>query len=174
MSMVYSFLTVFFVNISWQLKAYGYGGMTAAWIFIFTNIAGILNLIMIKSMIKKFGHKTSLTLFGCGGTLSILVMFLALELNAEWMIFVGSALSGACLYPFLTTLTDFASNTAFPLSEAISAGFFLFGGQLFGVVLAVVGSLFFFNGKDILLTRAGIGMQVLLMLGGTLVLFFSK
>ena len=87
---------------------------------------------------------------------------------------MGAGASGMFMFPYLTTITDFASQTAFPIGEAISAGFIFFGGQLFGVVCAVIGTLFFFDGKSLTTTRIGAGFEFSLMFLGSAVLIWSK
>ena len=51
--------------------------------------------------------------------------------------------SGLCTYPLLTTLIDFAVETSFPIGEGTSGGILIFGGQLFGVILAGIFSTIF-------------------------------
>lgn len=61
------------------------------------------------------------------------------------MAYITGGLTGFAAYPLLTTLTDFATQTTFPVGEATASGILLFGGQLSGVILAVVFS-FIFDG----------------------------
>jgi hypothetical protein len=41
--------------------------------------------------------------------ISIGIMILGLEINKSWILFSGSAIFGANIYPFVTIMMDFAS-----------------------------------------------------------------
>ena len=58
---------------------------------------------------------------------------------------VAGGIFGFFAYPYFTTITDFATQTTFPVGEGTSTGILLFGGQFGGVVLSIVFS-FIFDG----------------------------
>jgi hypothetical protein len=101
-------------------------------------------------------------------------MLAGMELHSKWVLFAGSGAFGFHIFPYLTTMTDFASETAFPIGEAISSGTLLFGGQLFGVVLSLVMSLFVFDGKSIDKTHFGEVIIFIIMVLGVVCLHLSK
>jgi hypothetical protein len=41
--------------------------------------------------------------------ISVGIMILGLELGRSWVLFCGSAIFGASIYPYITTMIDFAS-----------------------------------------------------------------
>jgi hypothetical protein len=70
-------------------------------------------------------------------------------------------------------LTDFAIETSFPIGEATSGGILIFGGQLFGVFLAVIFSNIF-DGSSLYLTRILSGILIFIAFLGVIVLYFAK
>jgi hypothetical protein len=97
-----------------------------------------------------------------------------MEMHVEWMLYVGAGVFGFFMFPYLATMSDFASETAFPIGEAISTGTLLFGGQLFGVLASLVMSLFVFDGKSIAMTRHGELVILIIMILGVVCLHLSK
>lgn len=73
-------------------------------------------------------------------------------MKSQILSYIIGGFAGMCAYPFLTTITDFAVETSFPVGEATSGGILIFGGQFFGVILAVVFSSIF-DGSSLELTR---------------------
>ena len=61
------------------------------------------------------------------------------------MAYITGGLAGLFAYPLLTTMTDFATQTTFPVGEATASGILIFGGQIAGVILSVIFS-FIFDG----------------------------
>jgi CDP-diglyceride synthetase len=52
----------------------------------------------------------------------------------------------------MTTAADFATQTTFPVGEATSSGFLLFGGQITGVIIVIILS-FIFTEQSLFGTR---------------------
>jgi hypothetical protein len=82
-------------------------------------------------------------------------MVVGMETHLEWVLYVGAGTFGFNIFPYLATMSDFASETAFPIGEAIASGTLLFGGQLFGVIASLLMSLFVFDGKSLEKTHYG-------------------
>jgi hypothetical protein len=78
----------------------------------------------------------------CGSFLAFALMWIGFETNQFWLICLAAALIGINIFPFLTTMLDFASQTTFPIGEATSGGSLLFGGQTFGFIMIVLFSLY--------------------------------
>lgn len=88
--------------------------------------------------------------------------------------YIGGGIFGFNIFPYLTNMTDFASETAFPVGEAISAGSLLFGGQILGVISSFILSLFVFDGKSLKKTRVGEVAILIVMVFGVVCLHFSR
>jgi len=58
------------------------------------------------------------------------------------LIIISAGLTGLNIFPFLTTILDFAAQTTFPIGEATSGGSLLFGGQTFGFFMIILFSLY--------------------------------
>jgi hypothetical protein len=86
---------------------------------------------------------------------------------------VAGGLTGLFGYPLLTTATDFATQTSFPVGEATAGGILLFGGQFMGVILVIVFSQYF-DGESLGLTRVLNGIVVFLFLVGFIFFTLSK
>lgn len=71
-------------------------------------------------------------------------------------------------------MTDFASETAFPVGEAISGGSLLFGGQILGVASSLLMSLYIFDGESLLKTRLGAVFIFIILILGAVCLHSSR
>jgi hypothetical protein len=64
-------------------------------------------------------------------------------MSSPTLSYIFGACAGFFAYPFFTTAADFATQTTFPVGEAISSGFLMFGGQMAGVIVVIILSFFF-------------------------------
>ena len=119
-------------------------------------------------------YRRNCSIYVYSSLLSFAILWIGLENDLIWMVYVGAGLIGFTIFPYLTTMTDFASNTAFPVGESLSGGSILFGGQIFGVIFAILYSLFIFDGKSLTKSRIGCAFLLLLVAMGGIVLVFSK
>ena len=171
---MYGFLGVYFSNISWQTKAYGFTSDDTGQLILCSNIAGLISCSLSGFVLDTQNYRKNILILAYGATFCLILVWIALETHQKWLLLMGAGASGIFMFPYLTNITDFASQTAFPIGEAISAGFIFFGGQLFGVCCAVIATLFFFDGKSVETTRIGAGFELMLMVIGATILFWSK
>jgi hypothetical protein len=101
-------------------------------------------------------------------------MMVGMEVHLAWVLYVGAGGFGFGIFPYLSTMTDFASETAFPVGEAISSGTLLFGGQVFGVISSLLMSLFIFDGESMVKTHYGEAIIFVIMFLGVICLHLSK
>lgn len=102
------------------------------------------------------------------------IIFLGLEIHEPWVLYLGGGVFGFNIFPYLTSMTDFASETAFPVGEAISAGSLLFGGQILGVAASLLATVYIFDGESLVKTRIGALAILVFMFLGVLCLHLSK
>ena len=86
---------------------------------------------------------------------------------------VTGGIFGFVAYPYFTTITDFATQTTFPVGEGTSSGILLFGGQFGGVVLSIIFS-FWFDGESLGLTRLLNGIMMIMFGISLIAILFSK
>lgn len=95
------------------------------------------------------------------------------ELHQPTLSYIAGGISGFFAYPLLTTATDFAIQTSFPIGEASAGGILLFGGQLMGVILTIIFSQLF-DGESLVLTRLLIIIILILFVIGLIFLVFTQ
>lgn len=145
MTFIYASLSIFVVTLAWQLQVYGFGTETTGALVIMASVCGCASSVIVGAFFSRTYRKTT-TMLTYLGLFSVILCWVGMELHQEWLLYVTGAGIGISIMPYLTTMTDFASQTAFPIGEAVSAGSLLFGGQLFGVLMAIILSVFFFDG----------------------------
>ena len=47
--------------------------------------------------------------------LAMIIIFIGTETHSVWILYIGASIFGFNIFPYLTTMTDFASDTAFPV-----------------------------------------------------------
>lgn len=106
---------------------------------------GCFGCLVAGSFGAKFTYRTKSLILAPGVVISLALLWLSLEINSPIMSYISGGLAGLFAYPLLTTLTDFATQTTFPVGEATASGILIFGGQIAGVLLVVIFS-FIFDG----------------------------
>jgi len=173
MSFVFCTLTLVFVFLPWITKIYNYRAIYNGYIIVCANAAGLFGCIIIGLIGKAMTYKRKCIVLMIPQLIFMGGIWLSLEWNAPAFSCVCGACFGFFCYPFLTTLTDFSTQTTFPVGEATSSGILLFGGQTAGVILSVFFS-FIFDGEDLGLTRLLNVIILLLLLGAIISLLFAK
>ena len=80
---------------------------------------------------------------------------------------------GFCIFPYLTTVSDFSAEVSFPIGEATATGTLLLGGQLIGFAGGLaIGVLF--DGETLWKTRIGNFIELGLLIFGFVILFGVK
>lgn len=174
MTFIFGCLGIFFTSLSWQLKTFGFSSLDTGFLFIVANICGCTGCTVFNIFFGAKNYRRNCLIYGVMCLFGLIIMYTALETGQLWLLYVGSGLFGLSIFPYLTTITDFASQTAFPIGQALSGGSLLFGGQIFGVITSVIFSLYIFDGKSLRKTRIGCGLQFLIMLIGVSFLLLSK
>lgn len=108
-------------------------------------IGGIFGCISVIFFAKSLSYKKKINLLAFGSIVAVAFIVAAFEFHSLIFSYICAALFGFMVYPLLSTLSDFATQTTFPAGEATSSGILMFGGQTSGVVLSVIFS-FIFNG----------------------------
>lgn len=108
---------------------------------VIANGAGLFGCVG-SALFMKDQYKRKCQILLCGSFLAFALMWLGFELDSFWLICLSAALVGLNIFPFLTTILDFASQTTFPIGEATSGGSLLFGGQTFGFIMIIIFSIF--------------------------------
>lgn len=170
---VFGDFSVIFVFLPWITKTYHYETLSNGIIIACANLAGCLGCVLISIYGKQYTYRIKCILLGIGLVLSTAFMWISLEFGSP----IISYISGGCLgifgYPLLTTATDFATQTTFPVGEATAGGILLFGGQFLGVILVVIFSNFF-DGESISLTRVLNSILILMFVISLIFLFKMK
>lgn len=175
MMMVWGTISSFFVTISWQMNAYGYQSMQIGLIIIFSNSFGMFGCVISGIVLEKYKQykKTSIVCL-ISGIISLIIFVFCLELfNTAVPLYVVSAIIGLFLFPFITTMTELSTETAFPVGEATAGGTLLGGGQFFGFILGLSIQLLF-DGHSKGKARIGAAIYMFFMLVGVFFLLFVK
>ena len=78
------------------------------------NAAGLIGC-GLTGFIMQEEYRQKCVFFGIASIVSFLVVWGGFEISSLWVIYLGAALMGLNLLPFLMTLTDFSAQTAFPI-----------------------------------------------------------
>ena len=108
-------------------------------------MAGCLGCIAVGFIGKSFSYKKKTLFLSIPPIFAYSLIWGSFELESPILSIVAGGIYGFFTYPFLTTLTDFATQTTFPVGEGTSSGILLFGGQFGGVVISLIFS-FIFDG----------------------------
>jgi hypothetical protein len=173
MTFVFATLTLIFVFLPWITKVYNYRAVYNGYIIVCANAAGLVGCVVTGLVGKSMSYKRKCIVMMIPQLIFMGMIWVSVELEAPIFSCVCGACFGFFCYPFLTTLTDFSTQTTFPVGEATSSGILLFGGQTTGVILSVVFS-FIFDGESLGLTRLLNVIILLLLLGAVISLLFSK
>lgn len=150
MTFIFGALNMFFVCVSWIMELYGFKALQVGIIFIVANLSGLLGCIVTSSIFKnKNTYRRNCIFYVYAALVSLCVLILGFEIKQIWLVYASAGLFGFLIFPYLTTMTDFASETAFPVGESVSGGFLLFGGQIMGVICSLLLNKYFFDGKSL-------------------------
>ncbi len=142
---VFSAIAQIFVFIPWIGKAYDFETKNNGFFIISAFIGGIFGCISVIFFAKSLSYKKKINLLAFGSIVAVAFIVAAFEFHSLIFSYICAALFGFMVYPLLSTLSDFATQTTFPAGEATSSGILMFGGQTSGVLLSVIFS-FIFNG----------------------------
>jgi hypothetical protein len=154
--------SIMFVFMPWVTKCYGYESVSNGLIIISANLAGCLGCVVV-GLAKKIPYRTKCAALLAAETVCFVLLWITFEVGLPWASYCAGGLLGFFGYPFLTTVTDFATQTTFPVGEATAGGTLLFGGQFVGVVVVGIFS-FIFDGESLSLTR----VLICILLGMTI------
>ena len=136
-------------------------------------MSGCIGCIVVGFFGKESPYKKKTLFLSVPPALAYCLIWGSFELGSPALSIASAAIFGFFCYPFLTTLTDFATQTTFPVGEGTSSGILLFGGQCGGVILSLAFS-FVFDGESVVLTRILCGLMIFLLGMGGVSLLFSK
>ena len=162
------------MGISWQSKVYGFDGMDAGIVLMVANLVGCVCCVLTGFLFKNSKYRRNSLVLVFGTWFALGVVMLGFESHSRLIFYIGGGLVGMFVFPYLTTMTDFASETAFPVGEAISSGSLLLGGQIFGIICSIITSTFFFDGISLLRTRLGCGFEAFMVMIGGMILALSE
>lgn len=138
-------MSIVYVFVSWITKTYDFDSVYNGYIIISANCGGIVGCVLIGTLAKSATYKRRSNVLAFLEIIAMGMLWGAFELGSPPLACVCAAIFGSACYPLLTTLTDFATQTTFPVGEASSSGILLFGGQFAGVIFSVFFS-FIFDG----------------------------
>ena len=87
---------------------------------------------------------------------------------------MSGAFIGISVFPFLTTMLDYATQITFPIGEGTAGGSLLFGGQTFGFVMIIIFSLYIDDAVTIVKCRVTQAVLLTFILIGFVFLSLSK
>lgn len=142
---VFGTVSIIYVFMPWITKAYHYDTIFNGYSILSANVAGCVGCILISTLAKNVSYKSKTIFLACLEVIALGIFWGSLEIDSPGLTVACAGLFGLFCYPLLTTLTDFATQTSFPVGEATASGIILFGGQLSGVIISVIFS-FIFDG----------------------------
>ena len=137
--------SLFFVFLPWITKTYNFESISNGIIIISANLVGCIGCVIIGKLGNQLSYRAKSLILAPGVVVSLSLLWVSLEVNSPIMAYITGGLAGLFAYPLLTTMTDFATQTTFPVGEATASGILIFGGQIAGVILSVIFS-FIFDG----------------------------
>ena len=136
-------MSIIFVFLPWITKTYHYETVSNGIIVGCANLVGLFGCILVSALGKKYTYKQKCVFLAVGMVITICFLWLTFEIEQPILSYVAGGLTGLFAYPLLTTATDFATQTSFPVGEATAGGILLFGGQFMGVILVTIFSQYF-------------------------------
>lgn len=137
--LVWGVVSAFFATIGWLVAAYGHDSNEIGMIVLWSNACGIFGCILAGGYIEKTKrYKSTAMVCLFLGIVSLGIFMICLELDTgPAPLYAMSAMSGLFLFPYITTVVELSTETAFPIGEATSGGSMLAAGQLLGFVLGI-------------------------------------
>jgi hypothetical protein len=135
---VFGDLSIIFVFTPWITKTYGYETISNGIIIACSNLVGCLGCVLVSVIAKSVTYRKKCIVLIIGLIIGNFLLWGSLEINKPILSYIAGGISGFFAYPLLTTATDFATQTSFPVGEATAGGILLFGGQFMGVILTVI------------------------------------
>lgn len=157
----------------WITKAYSYDTVFNGYSILSANVAGCIGCIIISTLANNLSYKSKTIILASLETIALVLFWGTLELKSPGLTVASAGLFGLFCYPLLTTLTDFATQTTFPVGEATASGILLFGGQLAGVILSIIFS-FIFDGESLNMTRVLNALIILFLILALVVAWFAE
>lgn len=172
-TLIYGATLSLYVMMPWMTNTYGYDAFETGMIMLCSNLAGIIGCLLF-SHFMKMSYKRQCVIGLIGQITFTVLIFLFMQFQFPiFVLYICSGGIGFFGFPFLTTSTDFATQTAFPIGEATSGGCFLFGGNIFGVLISIVYTSFI-DGQSVDNTRIGQIISLLLIVFGLSMMWFVK
>jgi len=101
---------MFFVCVSWIMEVYGFLAIEVGIIFIIANLSGLLGCVVMSSIFpNKKTYRRNCIIYVYSSLLSLGLLLLGFEIHSNWVIYIAAGLFGFLIFPYLTTMTDFAS-----------------------------------------------------------------
>ena len=98
------------VTVSWQLKAYGIPALDVGILIVILNIAGMIGAAISGLILRKNKmYKKWSLIFAFGSAFFFMLFLIALEIDSEAFLYISSGLLGFCIFPYLTTVSDFSA-----------------------------------------------------------------
>ena len=115
MTFVFATLSLVFVFFPWIMKTYHLDSVYNGYVIISANLAGCVGCVVVGIFGKKFTYKRKCSILLFGQIVMYGAIWGSFELKKPELIIVSAAVFGFFCYPFLTTLTDMATQTTFPV-----------------------------------------------------------
>ena len=115
MTFVFATLTLIFVFLPWISKIYHYKAVYNGYIIVCANAAGLFGCIIVGFFGKSMSYKKKCIVLMVPQFIFMGLIWVSMELEAPAFSCVCGAFFGFFCYPFLTTLTDFSTQTTFPV-----------------------------------------------------------
>lgn len=112
---VFGAVSIIYVFLPWISKAYQYESVVNGYVIISANIAGCLGCVIVSTFGKDLAYKTKTLILAAGEIVAIGILWLSFEVGSYVFSCLAGAAFGLMCYPLLTTLTDFATQTTFPV-----------------------------------------------------------
>lgn len=109
MTFIFGALNIFFVCLSWILQVYGFEAIQTGTIFIVANLSGLVGCVATGLLFDNKNYRRNCIIYIYVCIAALLVMLLGMETHQPWVLYVGAGVFGFHIFPYLTTMTDFAS-----------------------------------------------------------------
>lgn len=121
------------------VERYGFNTDHSGYFGTINVVGGIISWILYGLFLKfTERYKTANTSMGVFGILSLVVLFIALEVNHTALVTASYAFIGFASYPCLIVGYSYCSEITFPINEATSGGLFQLPLQYFGLLVTVL------------------------------------
>lgn len=109
MAFIFGALNVFFVCLSWILDIFKFDSFQTGIIFVVAVFSGLAGCFVTGIVFSNANYRRNCIIYVYACIASLLIIGLGLETHQAWLLFIGAGCFGFNIFPYLTTMTDFAS-----------------------------------------------------------------